>query len=307
MSAPNQAMVPFAEVERLAKATAVTGFFAGVETAERALVLMMIAQAEGVHPVQAMQRYHVIKGKPSKQAWAMLADFTASGGKVEWHEHSATKCDATFSHPLGGTIRVDWNMDKARAAGLAGGDNWRKYPENMLHARCVSNGVRFVFPAAANGLYTPEEVQDFDSPFTAIPAEDRAVEVVATPSNVQQLKPATSPKKEPKAPVKKWTPDDPLPEVIIRGLPKEAHALAGKRLADLVIEDLEQLTEVGKRAYVEWSQMPGTNPKLLKGLQEITVHAHAFLDKALGCVPPPDDQDAPPPSDFDQATGEVRS
>jgi len=32
----------------------------------------------------------------------------------------------------------------------------------MLSARCVSEGVRAVYPAVVCGLYTPEEVQDFD-------------------------------------------------------------------------------------------------------------------------------------------------
>jgi len=155
------ALVPFNEVREMAVAAAKSAFFAGVGTPEQALTLMMLAQAEGCHPIQAMQRYHVIKGKPSKQAHAMLADFIAAGGKVEWIAHGPERCAATFSHPQGGTITVDWNIERARNAGLLGNDTWKKYPESMLHARVVSNGVKFVYPAATGGLYEPGEVADF--------------------------------------------------------------------------------------------------------------------------------------------------
>lgn len=154
------AIVPFSEVKELAKATAESRYYPGVQSAEQAIVLMSLAQAEGMHPIQALQRYHVIEGKPSKQAQAMLADFIASGGKVEWIEHSSTACKATFSHPTGGTVTTGFTMDDAKRAGLSARPNWQRYPENMLHARCVSKGVRFVYPAATGGFHTPEEEQD---------------------------------------------------------------------------------------------------------------------------------------------------
>jgi len=156
------AIIPFAEVEKMALASAKSAFFAGIGTPEQALVLMLVAQSEGCHPIQAMQRYDVIKGKPAKKAQAMLADFLAAGGTVEWHEHTAQRCKATFSHCRGGTITVEWDIERAKTAGLLSNDTWRKYPEAMLHARTVSSGVRFVYPAATGGLYDPSEVQDFE-------------------------------------------------------------------------------------------------------------------------------------------------
>jgi hypothetical protein len=41
---------------------------------------------------------------------------------------------------------------------------YKKYPRQMLRSRCVSEGVRTVYPAATSGMYVPEEVQDFDEP-----------------------------------------------------------------------------------------------------------------------------------------------
>lgn len=285
-----------AEMRELAAAAARSGFFAGVETPEKALVLMAIAQAEGCAPIQAMQRYHIIKGKPSKQAWAMLADFTAAGGKVEWHEHGSQCCKATFSHPSASPVTVEWNLAKAKDAGLSGNDNWRKYPENMLHARCVSNGVRFVFPAAANGLYTPEEMQDMDGKFSAIPPEKEApvrarVEIVA---------------KEPEAkepPKEKWTTAKPVPDVVLRGFPKQAQLdLRDIPLADMAIDDLEVVIEQGAKAYEAWKQMPSVAPKLLQLLQAIVAEASVLVKSHNGEVAPPPDE---PPADYDPTTGEV--
>lgn len=278
-------LIPMAEVRELAVATARSGFFAGVETAEKALVLMAIAQAEGCAPIQAMQRYHIIKGKPAKQAWAMLADFTSRGGKVVWIEHSASCCKATFSHPQGGEVTVEWTLEKARQAGIAGNDNWRKYPENMLHARCVSNGVRFVDPGAANGLYTPEEVQDFDAPFSAIPPEKRTIEVVAP---APRLAKPPAPSDGTKA---KWDSRQPIPPVILRVLPG-SQPIANTALNDLGVEDLEMVIEHGKRAYTDWEAMPSVSKKALALLSEITACAQARLDEQQGLVPPPGDEDA---------------
>ena len=40
------------------------------------------------------------------------------------------------------------------------GDNWRKYPKNMLFARAISNGVKWHCPDVMNGqpVYTPDEM-----------------------------------------------------------------------------------------------------------------------------------------------------
>lgn len=159
----SNALVPLNEVQHLAAAVAASRLFPGFATPESALVLMMLAQAEGLPPIVATQRYDVIQGRPAKKAQAMLTDFLAAGGKVEWHQHDDQACEGTFSHPHGGSIRVRWDMAKAQKAQLTGKDNWKKHPEAMLHARCVSNGVRFVYPAATGGLYDPTEVADFES------------------------------------------------------------------------------------------------------------------------------------------------
>lgn len=157
----NTQLVPVGDLQTMAGALAKSGLF-GVKTADQALALMIVAQAEGRHPGSVASDYHIIQGRASLKSDAMLARFQQAGGKVEWHDHTNDKVSATFSHPQGGSLRVDWDLPRAKAAGLGTKDNWRQYPRQMLRARVISEGVRAVFPAVLNGMYTPEEVRDFE-------------------------------------------------------------------------------------------------------------------------------------------------
>lgn len=156
-------IVTFNDMERMADAFAKSGLF-GAKTREQALALMLVAQAEGLHPAIAARDYHIINGRPAKTAEAMLRSFLNAGGRVEWHKLDDTGADATFSHPQGGTIRISWDAARAKTAGLLdkAGDMFRKYPRAMYRSRVVSEGVRTVCPAATSGMYVPEEVSFFE-------------------------------------------------------------------------------------------------------------------------------------------------
>lgn len=153
-------LIPLNEVKEMAKHATASNLF-GMPNAESAFSLMMLCQAEGLHPMQAMRKYHIIEGKPAMRAEAMLADFQSNGGKIQWIERNDKKCSAKFSHPSGGELTVEWTIERAQQAGLTTKKNWLRYPCQMLAARCVSEGVRAVYPAVVCGIYTPEEVQDF--------------------------------------------------------------------------------------------------------------------------------------------------
>lgn len=165
----------FSEIERAASYIVKSRLF-GVQRVEEAVSLMLLSHSRGVHPMQAVMEYHIINGRPAMRADAMLARFQQAGGKVEWHELSHERAEATFSHPQGGSVRIAWTLEDAKRAGLLGrkDSNWEKYPRAMLRARVISEGVRTVYPAVAVGLYTPEEVMDFAPP----PAVEEARVVV---------------------------------------------------------------------------------------------------------------------------------
>lgn len=157
------APVSFDEMWKLAQSVARSGLF-GMKTPDQAMTLMAIAQAEGRHPALAARDYHIIQNTPAKKAEAMLRDFLESGGKVEWHGLSDTIADATFAHPAGGSVRITWDQERVKQAGLGSNPMHKKYPRQMLRSRCVSEGVRTVCPTATSGMYVPEEVADFERP-----------------------------------------------------------------------------------------------------------------------------------------------
>ncbi len=153
------ALVPVDQIERMAVSVARSGLF-GAKTPDQAMALMLIAQAEGLHPAIAARDYHVINGRPALRADAMLARFQAAGGKVEWGEYTDTKVVGKFSHPSGGSVEIAWTTKMAQDAGLTRNPTWKSYPRQMLRSRCISEGIRTVFPGVVVGTYTPEEVED---------------------------------------------------------------------------------------------------------------------------------------------------
>jgi hypothetical protein len=156
------AVYSMSDLEKMAQQMVSSKLF-GVENVSQAVTLMLVAQSEGLHPASAARDYHVIKGRPSMKADTMLARFQASGGIIEWQDYSDTKVAATFKHPNSPKpVLIEWTMEMAKRIGLAGKDNWRNYPRAMLRARVISEGVRTCYPVIATGIYTPEEVADFE-------------------------------------------------------------------------------------------------------------------------------------------------
>jgi len=152
-------IVALQDIERAGNYIAKSGLF-GVKTPEQAIALMLVAQAEGRNPFEAARDYHIIQGRPALKADSILARFQQAGGTVRWMELSDTKAVAEFSHPQGGKVTIDWDLDRAKRAGLIGKDNWKNYPRQMLRARVISEGVRTIYPGVCVGTYTVEEVQD---------------------------------------------------------------------------------------------------------------------------------------------------
>ena len=153
-------LVPFNEIEQMATSIAASKLF-GINNKDQAVALMLLCQAEGLHPAIAARDYHLIQGRPALKADAMLARFQQAGGSVTWKEYTNDAVTGLFTHPQGGSLEVTWTLVQAKSIGIANKDNWKNYPRAMLRARVISEGIRAVFPGCVVGVYTPEEVQDF--------------------------------------------------------------------------------------------------------------------------------------------------
>jgi hypothetical protein len=165
------ALIPYSEIEKMAAAISKSGLFLGIETPAQAIGLMLIAQARGIHPAQAVLEYNIINGKPAMKAEAMLAHFQQAGGIVEWVEMTDEKVTGKFSHAsCPKPVTITWDIPRAKRAEVyrvqtSGGKTgmWVKYPRQLLRARVISEGIRACYPAVVEGVYSVEEVQDFDN------------------------------------------------------------------------------------------------------------------------------------------------
>ena len=175
-------IIPFEQQLQLADAFCRSGLF-GVKTKEQAIALMAICEAEGMHPAKAVQEYHIIQGRPALKADAMLARFQSAGGRVAWSSMTDVRVSGTFTHAQGGSVEIEWTIEMAKRAGLTKNPTWNQYPRAMLRARCISEGIRTVFPGVVVGSYTPEEVQDME-PVRTPPAPPPLVEEVPPPATV---------------------------------------------------------------------------------------------------------------------------
>ncbi len=143
-----------------------SGMFGCVKP-EQGMVLAMTCLAEGKAPLELAKTYHIIEGKLSMRADAMLGRFLTTGGKVKWLVRNDKEVKAVFIHS-DSEVEIGCTVEEMKANGVAMGknglkDNWRKFPRQMLTARCISEGVRLLAPQIVSGIYTPEEVSDFSS------------------------------------------------------------------------------------------------------------------------------------------------
>lgn len=141
-----------------------------VETPEEAFALMMLCQAEGRHPMEAMRRYHVMtignKVQAAMRSDAMQADFQAIGGVVKPTERSATRAAAFFAHPTlhPEPVEYEYTMEDAvRAGDTAKNSQYKTRPKAMLWARLITSTLTMIAPGIKVGILSTEEAMDLDA------------------------------------------------------------------------------------------------------------------------------------------------
>jgi hypothetical protein len=137
----------------------------------------------GFGPMQALGTLHSIKGRVAMSSEAMRAKALAAGHDIVIAESTTAKCVAKGRRK--GTdewTTVTWTIDNARQAKL-GGDNWTKYPRQMLQARATAELCRLVFADVIHGLAAVEELEQDGTAVLAIAAGE-------PPTRVQRRRPA---------------------------------------------------------------------------------------------------------------------
>lgn len=124
------------------------------------LYAMEYGRTLGITPLAAITGIHVIEGKPSASA-ALISGLVRQAGhrlRVRMENGTAVATIHRSDDPEF-EFRAEWTMDRAKNAGLANKDVWKKYPQAMLKARAISEVARDACEEVLFGLhYTPEEI-----------------------------------------------------------------------------------------------------------------------------------------------------
>jgi hypothetical protein len=186
----NKISDPIEAIKVMGAMIAESGMF-GCNKHEQGMVLAMQCLAEGKAPLELAKTYHIVEGKLSMRADAMLGRFLTTGGKVKWLERSNIKVSANFSHGDNENVLIEASLEDMKSNGVAMDKtgkylkaNWQKFPRQMLTARVISEGVRLLAPQLIAGVYTPEEVQDFTNDSKPVAP---AMRVAAQPTKVEAL------------------------------------------------------------------------------------------------------------------------
>lgn len=217
--------VSLPDMQVMAKNIAEGGMF-GIKSEAQAMSLMLLCQAEGLHPILALRRYHIIDNKPAFRADALQGEFEREGA-ILWHVRDDKECSATFWRHGDALVKdsreaferavkramerykrmkagqdvsdLAWpneltiirTFDDAVAKRVACSwdteksdwklkKNWRQSPRQMLHARCLTEGVRAINPGLVAGIYTEDEIRDIE------PEDTVEAEYVTTERNVTE-------------------------------------------------------------------------------------------------------------------------
>jgi len=202
------------DVSRLGVAVAKSGWFGNIPQSTGEMIAMTMLQ-ERISPVTFKKKYHIINNSLSVTSRAIVSAFKRMGGKMKLHEVGKEKCDITFSYD-GNELRYAVTLQEFIDNGVALAkdgvtlkDNWAKFSGDMLYARCCSFAIRKVCPEVDDGLYTTEEVADFDDAPAAPKPEPIKIDKADVVSRIAKSAPAATTTPEPAKP----TPA-PQPEVV---------------------------------------------------------------------------------------------
>lgn len=157
---------------------------------ESVFAAVLFGEEMGLGPMQSLTQIHVIEGKPSISPELMRALVFKAGHRIDIKTASETKAVLYGKRSDSGSeATVEWTMQDAQRAGLAGRGAWKTYPRAMLMARATSELCRMLFPDVVAGLsYTPEEVASVAGvEWNDTPAE------VPTPTSVSAPAPQPEP------------------------------------------------------------------------------------------------------------------
>lgn len=115
----------------------------------------------GLTPMQSLAKVAVIRGRPTLTAEGQRGLVTSAGHEIWFDESTTTRAIAAGRRRGEERVaRITWTLDDAKRAGIAGGENWRRYPAEMLRARASAALCRAAFADVIGGMPASEEMED---------------------------------------------------------------------------------------------------------------------------------------------------
>ncbi len=200
-----------ADLQWYGQMAAASQMFGAISPPEGVMICGICHQT-GISWLEFAETFNIMHHRISKRTDAILADFQERGGVCEIVSRTDEKAEAKFTFgKTKYTSTVKWDdcltepfiyqgKEEAIVNSIAANNTaalvmkpkyrTKRSRMQMMWARCVSDGVRVVCPAACQGVYTPEEVEDiaeYDMP-------------VATPTTPPPAATAPAPAPAPAAP-----------------------------------------------------------------------------------------------------------
>lgn len=146
----------------IAQSAAKSGLYKNAGGVDAIFMVLLAAHDLGIKPTIALNGgIWNIQGKIEISARLMTSMIRRAGHSLTIKESSATtctilgkRCDNSDEH------EVTFTIEHAQKAGLAGRDVWKKYPEDMLYARCLSRLARRLYPDIIGVAYVEGEIRD---------------------------------------------------------------------------------------------------------------------------------------------------
>lgn len=149
----------------LAKDLHSSRMFSAYGTPQAVLSTIMAGRELGFPAMASLRSFHIIEGRASLSAGAMVATVLRSGLAVYFRPVSFSDTEATFETLRRGEgnkpVTLSHTIEMARAGGfLKEKSGWVRNPSDMLVARAQSRLARMIYADILAGLYTPEELTE---------------------------------------------------------------------------------------------------------------------------------------------------
>lgn len=149
--------------QTMAKQAVSSKLYRGIGDESGVMTIMLAAREIGIPPMAALNGgLNIIQGKVEISARMMNSLIRKAGHSLQIKTSTEEICEIIGKRrDTGETETVSFTMEQAKRAGLVKeGGGWKKFPEDMLYARCLSRLARRLFSDVIGVGYVEGEIKE---------------------------------------------------------------------------------------------------------------------------------------------------